>query len=177
MKEVDRLEIWEHPEHVTEEVFRCCTRRDQFMILLVHPEFRNLFLEIHGSFTIREESGLIMNRVFACEDAVCKNDFSGRDIQEFIIEGVLRPAEFERMNYAERLTGRNWSEILSNTDPGGVWKEYCDFSRFDNADWVNLLTRDPEYADRCPFEKFGQDDIDALLRKQPDLTEKIGNRA
>ena len=174
MKKLDMLEVWMHPEHVTEEDFRCCTRRDQLMILTIRPEFRKLFLEFHGSFTVREEFELIMNHELAFEDALCKNEFTGRDIQNFIIEGVLRPAEFEKMHYTERLTGSNWSEILSNTDPEGVWKEYCDFSKFDNADWVNLLMFNPEYADLCPFEKFGQDDIDALLREQPDLAERCG---
>ena len=177
MKEIDMLDVWTHPEHVTEEAFRRCSRRDQLMILTVRPEFRKLFLEFHGSFTVREEFELIMNHVLAFEDALCKSEFNGRDIQYFIIEGVLRAAEFEKMHYAERLTGRNWSEILSNTDPEGVWKEYCDFSKFDNSDWLNLLTFDPEYADRCPFEKFGQDDIDALLREQPGLAERIGSGA
>jgi len=126
MVKTNLLEIWEHPEQVTEEVYRCCTRRSQFMILLVRPEFRTLFLEFHGSFTVREESELIMDHMLDCEDACCKNEFTGRDIQKFIIEGVLRPAEFEKMHYAKRLTSRNWNEILSNADTEGVWKKYCD---------------------------------------------------
>lgn len=177
MKETDMQKVWEHPEHITEEDFRCFARHDQLMILTVRPEFRELFLERHGSFTAREEFELIMNHVLACGDAVHKDEFTGHDIQDFIIEGVLRPAEFEKMHYEERLTGRNWSEILANTDPEGVWKDYCDFSKFNNSDWVNLLMFNPEYAERCPFDKFGQDDIDALLREQPCLAGKIGNRA
>lgn len=174
MKEINMLEVLEHPEQITKEFFRNCTRRDQFMILVCGPDFRKLFLELHGAFSSREEFELIMNHQLACEEALCKDEFTGHDIQNFIIEGVLRVAEFEKMNYAERLTGRNWSEILTNTDPEGVWKEHCDFSKFDNCDWVNLLTYNPEYADLCPFEKFGQDDIDVLLREQPELAERCG---
>lgn len=155
MKENYVPEVWLHPERITEESFRRCTRHDRLMILTVRPEFKKIFLELHGSFTIREEFELIMNHVLACEDAVHKDEFTGRDIQEFIIEGVLRAAEFEKRHYAERLTGRNWSEILANTDPDGVWKEYCDFSRFDNADWENLLQYRPEYARISPFGKNG----------------------
>jgi len=174
MPEIDLLNVLEHPEQITEEFFRNRTRRDRFMILLVRPEFRPLFLGIHGSFSCEEESELIMNHMLACEDALCKDEFTGHDIQNFIIEGVLRIAEFKKMNYAERLTGHDWSEILAETDPDGVWKDYCDFFQFDNADWVNLLKYNPEYANFCPFEKFGQDDIDALLREQPELAERCG---
>ena len=175
MQENDRLlEVLEHPEQITEEFYRNCTRRDQFMILVCGPDFRNLFLALHGSFSCREEFELIMNHLLDCEDAIHKSEFTGHDIQNFIIEGALRVAEFKKMNYAERLTGRNWSEILANTDPDGVWKEYCDFSKFENSDWVNLLKYNPEYADSCPFEKLERTDIDALLRERPELAERCG---
>ena len=167
MAEIDLPEVLEHPERITEVFFRNCGRRGQFMILLVRPDFRKLFLEIHGSFSCGEEFELIMNHMLACEDAAHKDRFTGHDIARFIIEGVLRVAEFGKMKYAERLSGHDWSEILAETDPDGVWKDFCDFSKFDNGDWVNLLTFNPEYAARCPFEKLGQADIDILLRKHP----------
>ena len=175
MQETDHLlEVLEHPEQITEKFYRNCTRRDQFLILVCCPDFRDLFLELHGSFSCREEFELIMSHLLDCEDAIRKNEFTGHDIQNFIIEGALRITEFKKMNYAERLSGRNWSEILANTDPDGVWKEYCDFSKFENYDWVNLLTYNPEYADSCPFEKLEQTDIDTLLREQPALAERCG---
>ena len=174
MAKIDLLEVLEHPEQITEEFFRNCTRRDQFMILVCGPDFRKLFIELHGSFIAREEFELIMNHQLACEDAVHKDEFTGHEIQDFIIEGVLSTAEFEKMHYSERLTGHNWSGILAETDPDGVWKDFCDFSKFDNSDWVNLLTFNPEYADRCPFEKLNQTDIDILLREQPELVERCG---
>ena len=144
------------------------------MILEFRPDFQKRFLEIHGSFSCEEEFELIMNHMLVCESASHKDEFTGHDIARFIIEGVLRVAEFKKMKYADRLTGHDWSGILAETDPDDVWKDFCDFSTFDNSDWVNLLTFNPEYADRCPFEKQEQTDIDILLREQPELAEKCG---
>ena len=175
MTETDHLlEALEHPEQITGEFFRNCMRHDQLMILIFRPEFKERFLELHGLFSVREEFELIMNHQLDCEDAVHKDEFTGHDIQNFIIEEALNVAEFKKMNYTERLTGRNWSEILANTDPESIWKDYCDFSKFDNFDWVNLLIYNPEYADHCPFEEFEQPDIDTLLREQPELAGKCG---
>ena len=176
MAEIDLLEVLEKPEEITEELFRSCSRHDQFLSLIFRRDFRELFLELHGSFSCREEFELIMNHELDCEDAIRKNEFSGHDIEEFIIEQVLSVAEFKKMNYAERLTGHNWSGILASTDPDDIWKDYCDFSKFDNSDWVYLLTCNPEYADRCPFGNFELGDIDILLREQPGLAEKCGIR-
>ena len=170
MKKIDLRNVLDM-EQITVETFRNCERRDQFMILLVRPEFRDLFLEIHGPFSRVEEFELIMNHMLACEDAAHKDEFTGNDIARFIIEGVLRTAEFEKMKYAERLNGHDWSGILAETDPEGVWKDYCDFSRNYNSDWLNLLTFRPEYAVRCPFEKLEQTDIDILIREQPELAD------
>ena len=168
------LEVLEHPEQITEEFYRNCPRCDQFMILLIRPDFREVFLGLHGSFSRGEEFELIMNHQLDCESAVHKSEFTGHDIREFIIEGVLGAAEFRKMNYAERLTSRDWSAILADTDPDCIWREFCDFSGFDNSDWVNLLACNPEYADCCPLEKLERSDIDALLREQPELAERFG---
>ena len=148
MAEIDILKVLEHPERITEEFFRNCGRHDQFMILEIRPDFQELFLEINGSFSREEEFELIMNHMLACEDAAHKDEFTGYEISRFIIEGVLRVAEFKKMNYAERLTGHDWSAVLAETDPDCVWKDYCDFSKFDNSDWEKLLTFNPEYADQ-----------------------------
>lgn len=174
MAEINMLEALEHPELITAEIFRDYTRHDQFMILDARPDFRELFLEINGAFTKQEEFEMIMSNQLPCEDANRKDEFTGHDIREFIIEEALRVAEFRKMKYAERLDGYDWSEILANTDPDGVWKDYCDFSKFDHSDWVNLLSANPEYADRCPFEKLEQSEIDSLLREQPELAGKCG---
>lgn len=177
MTEFNLDEVLEHPERITEEVFRSCSRSDQLMILIDYRrDFRELFLEINGSFSYPEEVELILNHLLECEDAAHKSEFTGYNIQRFIIEGALSLDEFKKMNYAERLTAHNWCGILSETDPDDVWKDFCDFSRFDNDDWVNLLTWWPEYADRCPFEKLGPADIEVLLREQPQLAEKCGVR-
>lgn len=174
MAEINMLEALEHPERITAELFCKYTRHDQFMILDERPDFRELFLKLNGAFTKQEEFEMIMSSQLSCEDATSKDEFTGHDIQEFIIEEVLHVDEFLKMNYAERLDGHAWSEILANTDPDGAWKDYCDFSKFNNADWINLLSATPEYADRCPFGKLTQSEIYALLREQPGLAEKCG---
>ena len=35
--------------------------------------------------------------------------------------------------------------------------------------WVELLSGQPQFADKCPWEKMKESDWDALLAKQPQL--------
>ena len=147
MAETDLVEMLAHPERITEEIFRECSRDDQFMLLERRPDLRNLFLELNGSFSRQEEIYLIDDHLLACGDALHKDEFTGDDIRHLIIEQGLSVKEFLEMNFAERLDTGDWCEILCNTDPDDVWKDYCDFSRFSSDDWAYVLSQRPEFAE------------------------------
>ena len=174
MAEIDLVEMMVHPERITEEIFRECSRDDQFMLLECRPDFRNLFLELNGSFSRQEELCLIGDRMLGCKDALHKDEFTGHDIRYLMTEQGLSVQDYLDMNFAERLDTADWCEILCNTDPDDVWKDYCDFSRFSSDDWAYVLSRRPEFADRCPFEKLEQAHIDTLLRDWPEWAPRCG---
>ena len=145
MAEIDLVEMMVHPERIPEEIFRECSRNDQFMLLECRPDLRNLFLALNGSFSRQEEIYLIADQLLDCEDASHKDEFTGDDdIRYLITEQGLSVQDFLKMNFAERLDTGDWCEILCNTDPDDVWKDYCDFSKFDNlpasAEAKELLT-------------------------------------
>ncbi|MBE6372352.1 MAG: hypothetical protein E7055_09810 [Lentisphaerae bacterium] len=174
MAEIDLVEMMVHPEKITEEFYRKCSRDDQFMLLECRHDLLNLFLELNGSFTRKEEIYLIGDGVLDCKDALHRDEFTGDDIRYLIIEQGLSVQDYLDMNLAERLDTADWCEILCNTDPDDVWKDYCDFSRFSSDDWAYVLSRRPEFADRCPFEKLEQAHIDTLLRDWPEWAHRCG---
>lgn len=174
MAKNDLVEMMVHPEQITEEFFRNCSRDDQFMLLECRHDLLNLFLELNGSFSRQEEIYLIGDGVLDCKDALHRDEFTGEDIRYLMTEQGLSVKEFLEMNFAERLDTDDWCEVLCNTDPDDVWKDYCDFSRFSSDDWASVLSFRPEFADRCPFEKLEQAHIDTLLRDWPEWAPRCG---
>ena len=42
-----------------------------------------------------------------------------------------------------------------------------DLEKLNGSDWSNLLTKQPQFADKCPWDKFEAQDWTSLLKIQP----------
>ena len=50
--------------------------------------------------------------------------------------------------------------------------ERCPWEKLKGRDWARLLCEQPQFADRCPWEKLGRRDWARLLEKHPQFAEK-----
>lgn len=159
----------ENSNRITKEIYQNFTRTEQLTVLEYRPDLLDLFKELHPAMTPEDELHLLVNKLITFEDSVCKKEFSGDDIVCLLHEDVITDSDFERYRYFEKFTSAHWAEILSFVSNPAEWDKYCNFSDFENVDWVKLLIAHPEYANLCPFEILEQEDLDRLLRHQPQL--------
>ena len=154
--------------------FQNFTRTEQLTILKYRPEFLNLFKELHPVLTPEDEFHLLLNKRIAFEKSAYKKDFSADDIVSLLLDGIISNVDFEQYRCFEKFKSSHWAELLSFVSDPAEWDKYCNFSDFENEDWVKLLIAHPEYAERCPFEVLEPEDLDRLLRHQPQLAEISG---
>ncbi len=53
----------------------------------------------------------------------------------------------------------------------------CPWEKLNGADWASLLEKQPQFADRCPWEKLDSADWAGLLEKQPQFAERRNSTA
>ena len=164
----------ENSNRITKEIYQNFTRTEQLTILEYRPEFFNLFKELHPILTSKDELHLLVNKLITFEESACKKDFSVDDVISLLLDGIISNEEFEQYKYFEKFESSHWAEILSFVSNPAEWDKNCNFSDFENEDWVKLLIAHPEYAERCPFEMLEPEDLDRLLRHQPQLAEISG---
>lgn len=164
----------ENPDLITREIYQKFTHSEQLTILEYRPDLLELFKDLHPVLTAEDELHLLFNQLITFEESLHKNEFTGDDIVSLLQIDIISNDEFERYRYFEKLTSSHWSEFLSFISCPGDWDKYCNFSDFENEDWVKLLIAHPVYANRCPFEILEPEDLDRLLRHQPELAEISG---
>ena len=175
MKDFEFYEIVGNPETITEEMFNSFTRSEQLEVLEYRPDLLEFFQKNYPDLTADEEIELIRHGWLDFKDAKNKTQFSGDGILKLIISETISQTEFEQYGCDKKLEPRHWVEVLGYFGVVCKWCEpYCDFSRFSSGNWLSLLLECPEYADRCPFEMFEAEELDHLLRYQPELTAQSG---
>ena len=79
----------------------------------------------------------------------------------------LKKGFVQFINYSYNLKNSDWIWLLVYY-PQYEYEKYCDWSRFDGADWCFLLSHRPEFAKHCDWNLL-DDMLDwyFLLREQP----------
>lgn len=62
------------------------------------------------------------------------------------------------------LSGEDWAELLSNQPQ---FADKCPWEKLEGFDWAELLSAQPQFADQCPQEKLDDLAWTILLHDQP----------
>ena len=75
----------------------------------------------------------------------------------------------EQLENWNKLTARKWVDLLTRQPE---LADKCDFSEFDGSNWTDLLLKRPQFASKCDWSRLKAWDLLKLLTAQPQFADK-----
>lgn len=136
--------------------------------------YLELFKKLNGPLNVEAEAKLIAEEIIPFADAKHKYSFQSDDWRIFLEKELAGEKELEQYFSWDKIKPGDWADLLTFKGYDTPMKKHCDFSRFDGSEWVTLLRELPQYVEVCPFELLEAEELDVILRCQPQLTSQSG---